>query len=488
MNTFKPEIQELLKAVEKKYSQNLRTTTDFDVFSLHLKLQLDVSISTSTLKRLWGYVKDKHKPRNQTLDSLAQYIGFFNFNEFCAYLKDNSLCNSSFFVTKQIQTRNLSAGEEIEIGWSPNRYLHLQYQGDSWFEVVEAQHSKLVQGDRFEAVSFLMGQPLSLGYVLRDNQKTPPFIAGRNGGLMLNNDLLSSGFVGEDIPSQESMFSNISEFYRSESGYSCLHLCRRYGKLHILKSLQPPFRQEEFYKQLLHKEFNIGYQLDHPNIRHTIDWEQQEDLGLCIVMEYVDGISLKEFMIQGKLTQPLAYKFIRELCEALHYIHSKQLVHKDLKPENIIITHNGNNVKLIDFGLSDRDDYDTLKIPAGTKKYLAPEQLLPHASPDCRTDIYSLGVIIQDITSVIKDRRLVRIAQKCTQKNPDKRFHSAQEVLEALNVRRHSKSILYISAVAVLSFLTTFYLKNLSSQPDKPGVQQFGDRTDLPKIPLTGKE
>ena len=245
---------------------------------------------------------------------------------------------------------------------------------------------------------------------------------------MPNKDSLSSGFVGEDIPSQESMFSNISEFYRSESGYSCLHLCRRYGKLHILKSLQPLFKQEEFYKQLLHKEFNIGYQLDHPNIRQTIDWEQQEDLGLCIVMEYVDGISLKEFMIQGKLTQPLAYKFIRGLCEALHYIHSKQLVHKDLKPENIIITHN--------------------------------------------TDIYSLGVIIQDITSVIKDRRLVRIAQKCTQKNPDKRFHSAQEVLEALNVRRHSKSILYISAVALLSFLTTFYLKNLSSQPDKSSINR----------------
>ena len=75
---------------------------------------------------------------------------------------------------------------------------------------------------------------------------------------MPNKDSLSSGFVGEDIPSQESMFSNISEFYRSESGYSCLHLCRRYGKLHILKSLQPPFKQEEFYKQLLHKEFNIG--------------------------------------------------------------------------------------------------------------------------------------------------------------------------------------------------------------------------------------
>ena len=152
MNTFKPEIQELLKAVEKKYSQNLRTTTDFDVFSLHLKLQLDVSISTSTLKRLWGYVKDKHKPRNQTLDSLCtihrQLQRVLRLPERQQFVQFILLCLETDSNQKSL------GREEIEIGWSPNRYLHLQYQGDSWFEVVEAQHSKLVQGDRFEAVSF----------------------------------------------------------------------------------------------------------------------------------------------------------------------------------------------------------------------------------------------------------------------------------------------------------------------------------------------
>lgn len=189
MNTFRPEIQELLLRVEKKYTKNLRTTTDFDEFSLHLKLQLGEAVSTSTLKRLWGYVKDEHKPRNQTLDLLSQYIGFFNFNEFCTYLKDNSLCNSSFFVTKQVQARSLSPGEELEIGWAPNRYIRLLYHGESWFEVLVSKQSKLLKGDRFEAVCFMMGQPLSLPYVLRNNQKTSPFIAGRNGGLTLINNI-----------------------------------------------------------------------------------------------------------------------------------------------------------------------------------------------------------------------------------------------------------------------------------------------------------
>ena len=92
----------------------------------------------------------------------------------------------------------------------------------------------------------------------------------------------------------------------------------------------------------------------------------------CILLEYVDGVTLKEFMQHGKLTRPVAVKIINELCSALQYIHSKQIVHRDLKPDNILITHNGNNVKLIDFSLSDCDDYDVLKLPAGTRYYLAP--------------------------------------------------------------------------------------------------------------------
>lgn len=68
MNIYKPEIAELLLQVEKTYQKPLQTSTDFDEFSLHLKQQVDDLVSTSTLKRLWGYVGDSHLPRMRTLD------------------------------------------------------------------------------------------------------------------------------------------------------------------------------------------------------------------------------------------------------------------------------------------------------------------------------------------------------------------------------------------------------------------------------------
>ena len=269
----------------------------------------------------------------------------------------------------------------------------------------------------------------------------------------MNEETLSSGFFGEDITVD--IYSDLKEFYTPANGYSRLHLCRRYGKLHILKSLQPFYSSQEFYKQLLLKEFNIGYQLDHPNIRHTIGWEKNDLLGNYIVLEYIDGIPLTTFIEQGKLTRALAYKFITEICNALQYIHNKQLIHKDLKPNNILITYNGNNVKLIDFGLADCDDYEILKIPAGTEKYLAPEQLDPNATLDCRTDIYSLGIIIEALATILKDRKLASIAQKCTCQTPNSRFNNTAEIVETLKSKSFGTIYKY-AAFIIVSFLITF--------------------------------
>ena len=269
----------------------------------------------------------------------------------------------------------------------------------------------------------------------------------------MNEDTLSSGFFGEDITVD--MYTDLKEFYTPSNGFSRLHLCRRYGKLHVLKSLQPFYSSQEFYKQLLLKEFNIGYQLDHPNIRHTLGWEKNDLLGNYIVLEYIDGIPLSTFMEQGKLTPALAYKFITEICNALQYIHSKQLIHKDLKPNNILITHNGNNVKLIDFGLADCDDYEILKIPAGTEKYLAPEQLTPGATLDCRTDIYSLGIVIEEIANHLKERKLSSIAQKCTRRDPNQRYSGTPEIIEAL--KRKSTRVAYkYAAFTVMLIMASF--------------------------------
>lgn len=249
---------------------------------------------------------------------------------------------------------------------------------------------------------------------------------------------MTSGFVDEGMFAAGEQFSNVREFYSSASGYSRLFRCERYGKVHVLKALQPFYVSSVLHEQALRKEFNIGYQLEHPHICHTLGWEQVSGLGNCILMEYIDGVTLKELMEQGRLTDSLAYKIIGELCDALSYLHQKQIIHRDLKPANILITHNGNNVKLIDFGLSDCDDYDILKMPAGTRYYLAPEVLQTDGvSIDLRADIYSLGVVIGEMASLLKDKRLAAISRRCTQRKREKRYPSAAEVAMALKKKRH---------------------------------------------------
>lgn len=246
---------------------------------------------------------------------------------------------------------------------------------------------------------------------------------------------VSSGFIDADIQSGEQRFSNLSEVYVSVSGYARLFRCQRYNRLHILKALKPEYIGSNFYEQALRKEFDIGYQLEHPHICRALGWETLPELGHCIVMEYIDGITLKEFMQRGLLTPELARKFITELCSALHYLHGKQIVHRDLKPENILVTHNGYNVKLIDFGLSDCDDYDALKLPAGTRYYLAPEALKPGQPLDLRADIYSLGIIIGEMAECIKDKKLAAVSRKCTRRNPKERYPSALEVSRCVRGR-----------------------------------------------------
>ena len=244
-------------------------------------------------------------------------------------------------------------------------------------------------------------------------------------------------------------FTDIQEIYTSRSGWNRLFRCHRHGKLHVLKALQPMYEGTVFYEQALKKEFNIGYQLEHPHICRTLGWESVPSIGCCILLEYVDGVTLKEFMQHGKLTRPVAVKIINELCSALQYIHSKQIVHRDLKPDNILITHNGNNVKLIDFSLSDCDDYDVLKLPAGTRYYLAPEMLQPDVSLDLRADIYSLGVIIGEMATVLKDKQLAAVSRKCTRRKREKRYASVVEVANAVTAPRRKRFYVGMAAAVL---------------------------------------
>lgn len=279
----------------------------------------------------------------------------------------------------------------------------------------------------------------------------------------------TSGFIEGEPRIDDAQFTHIEELYASPNGYTRLFRCERLGKLHILKALQTNYIGQDFYEQALKKEFNMGFQLDHPHICRTLSWEYVEGLGYCIVLEYIDGETLQNVIESNKLNPQFARKIIAELCSALEYLHKKQIVHRDLKPSNILITHNGDNVKLIDFSLADADDSLLLKLPAGTRRYLAPETL-EDVPLDCRADIYSLGIIIGEMAALLNDKHLATVSQLCTHRNRAQRPSNAQGVMHALAKHSFPWRIMLVIVVClcliVLGFL--FWRQNSLLPNDAP--------------------
>ena len=284
----------------------------------------------------------------------------------------------------------------------------------------------------------------------------------------------TSGFIEGEPRLDDAQFTHIEELYASPNGYTRLFRCVRLGKLHILKALQTNYIGQDFYEQALKKEFNMGFQLDHPHICRTLSWEYVEDLGHCIVLEYIDGETLQNVMESKKLNQQIARKIIAELCSALDYLHKKQIVHRDLKPSNILITHNGDNVKLIDFSLADADDSLLLKFPAGTRHYLAPESL-EDIPLDCRADIYSLGIIMGEMATKLNDKRLASISKHCTQRNRDQRPSNALEVMKAISRQTSPWRMLLVIIIGICLIALGFLFW-------KHGSLQYND-TNLPYEP-----
>ena len=239
----------------------------------------------------------------------------------------------------------------------------------------------------------------------------------------------ASGFF-ETPTEAQSPRQGIFELIRSNPESYCeIWRADKDGRFRIYKALKSEYAGDTVYERLLRKEFEIGYSLSHPNICEYYGFVNIPPLGNCIDMEWVDGYSLDTLLPRGAISKTLASKIINETCDALAYMHSKQIVHRDLKPSNIMLTYNGNNVKLIDFGLSDSDAHSVLKGSAGTQVYASPE-LIAGGSIDYRTDIFSLGCVIAHLSPAY-----AKVARKCCQRDPSKRFQSALEVKQAINHR-----------------------------------------------------
>lgn len=130
-----------------------------------------------------------------------------------------------------------------------------------------------------------------------------------------------------------------------------IYTATRYDRRYLLKTLSPEIASLTDYRLQQEQEFQLAVQLVHPNIAATYSLEEISGVGRCIVQEWIDGVTLGEWL-QTKPSRAAKERVLNQLLDALDYIHGLQLVHHDLKADNILITRNGTNVKLIDFGLS----------------------------------------------------------------------------------------------------------------------------------------
>ena len=230
----------------------------------------------------------------------------------------------------------------------------------------------------------------------------------------------------------------------SDGAFSRLYRISRSGKYFIIK-----LAKEETYKALIRREYDISIGISHPNVVNVFTYEENTSVGEGLVMEYVDGRTLREFLSESPSLQ-LRRRVVDQLLSAVSYLHAQGIVHNDLKPENILITKLDNTVKLIDFGLSDNDAQYLYRTLGCSPQYASPE-LLAQNRPDGRSDIYSLGILIREILGRGKAFRIIR---RCTADNREKRYANVQQLQKAL--ARRSYPIYLTAATAVLAAVIYF--------------------------------
>lgn len=254
--------------------------------------------------------------------------------------------------------------------------------------------------------------------------------------------MLDSDFIPTDRQGQEEVL------FDSGGTADCYKLIKD-NRIYCVKRPKPQYCTSEAYMSLFRKEFELGINLEHPNIVRYFAYDTDER-GPFIRMDYVDGDNLEVFVAQHPdyfNDKNNRKQFLDELFSAIDYLHGKGLLHLDLKPHNILITSKGHHVKLIDLGFSWSESF--VNDLGYTRDYCAPEQLAAKTdqlSP--ATDIYALGKILQHF-------RLAngKIINHCLKEDPKERFQSIEALKKAIRRNEMTKVTSRIGAVLAAALL-----------------------------------
>ena len=249
------------------------------------------------------------------------------------------------------------------------------------------------------------------------------------------------------------------------NGATCdTYRVKLYGKLHFLKRLKAEHVHDIRYQEAIRKEFETGYRLEHPNLVRYIS--RTED---GILMEYIDG----ETLTQRLANHPDYFskrknreKFVSQLLDVVGYLHSHQVLHLDLKPDNVLLTRINDDVKLIDFGFCYTDSF--VDTQGYTEAFAAPEQLsTDNHQLSTKTDIYAIGKIL----TLLPDHHIYnKVIARCTAESPEDRYQTIEDLQNALFPKRKNRLLaLFVILVPVLA-LGFLFLTN-KNQPSVVNIE-----------------
>lgn len=286
---------------------------------------------------------------------------------------------------------------------------------------------------------------------------------------MKENSEISQSEWLSSIPQQADAMGYSTPVHISSGATSDIYRHKEDGRIFISKRLKAEHMGKESYHLVFRKEYEVGCKI---NSKYFPRYYELSAEATVIYMEYINGITLRDAIKRDPSyfrSFSNLRRLITQIVEAVGILHSHQVIHLDLKPENIMLTMVNKDVRILDLGYCYTD---TTPFTMGcTSRYAAPEQFNAKCHVDARTDIYAIGKILTFIlneTSIKSKYPAIlsplsifrRIARRCTKNNPDARYQKVEDILRDLNsaIRRNIYSIIStLIIVAVAAVLLFFY-------------------------------
>lgn len=228
----------------------------------------------------------------------------------------------------------------------------------------------------------------------------------------------------EEKPQREK-WTEIEHLPEWDEEYYCVYTAKKHGKWVMLKTLRPEYKDDPVYRQMLEKEFEVRYNLAHPNIIMINDLEEVPGLGMCIIADDVYGKSLKKLIAADEVDDHVLNQVTNQLVQAMEYIQRNHIEHHPITSERIIFTEHIRNLKVIDVGFDQH-------------KHLTEAQQ--------SDDIYNFGVVLNELLDAYHQDRpdLRRVAAKCTAPHPRNRYSNIEELKLALSNQTSRRIYLFI--------------------------------------------